>query len=343
MTEIAATDPTPALDPELLAPLAALHAAVPGGAPSLDAAILPFVRAGFPGVPEPAIEHFARSGRFRVEHTFAPGRESTPDVPLLACTPAGRESKGCIFYIHGGGMVLGSNVNGVDEMLDYAEALDLSVVSVEYRLAPENPHPAPVNDCWTGLRWTIDNADDLGFGRGPVIIAGESAGGGLAAATALVARDHGDSPLRGQLLIAPMLDHRSSTRSMRSIGDATVWTRESNVFGWSSLLGQIPAGEIPPYASPTLAGELADLPPTYIDVGGADAFRDESLDYGSRIAQAGGLVDLHVWAGAYHGFDGMAPTAHVSQTARATRQAWLARVLATPASASSLTSEHLKE
>lgn len=327
MAEHRVTGPTPAIDPELAPALDIMKSSVPGGLPSLSADILPMVRAGFPGIPGPASDHFSRGGRFDVQEELAPGSGDNPDVPLLICRPSAGTARGCIVFIHGGGMVLGSNVNGVDEMLDYAEAEELTVVSVEYRLAPENPHPAPVEDCWTGLAWVADNVIRLGLsGEAPIIIAGESAGGGLAAATALLARDRGTTHIQGQLLIAPMLDHRSVSVSMQLLGKAGMWDRESNIFGWSALLGGS-EDDVSPYASPALATDLTGLPPTFIDVGGADAFRDEAMDYASRLSRDGNLVDLHLWAGAYHGSDGIVPNAQVSVQTRATRAAWISRVL----------------
>lgn len=343
MAEPRVTGPAPAIDPELSPALEIMKSSVPGGLPSLSADILPMVRAGFPGIPGPAQDHFSRDGRFVVDEGMAPGSGDNPDVPLLICRPAAGTARGCIVYIHGGGMVLGSNVNGVDEMLDYAEAEELAVVSVGYRLAPENPHPAPVEDCWTGLAWAANNATEIGLsGDAPIIIAGESAGGGLAAATALLARDRGVPHVQGQLLIAPMLDHRSETISMHLLGKAGMWDRESNIFGWSALLSGT-ENDVSPYASPALATDLTGLPPTFIDVGGADAFRDEAMDYASRLSRDANLVDLHLWAGAYHGSDGIVPNAQVSIQARATRAAWISRILdhnhraTAPASTSSVT------
>lgn len=327
MTDQGNIGPQPAVDPELAGPLNALKGAVPGGMPSLSAGLLPLIRSGFPGIPGEPAEHFSRGGAFDVQNIIAESASSDHGVPLLVCTPARSEPAGCVVYLHGGGMVLGSNVNGVDEFLDYAEELRLAVVSVDYRLAPEHPHPAPVEDCFLGLVWAAQHAESLRVPRGRLIVAGESAGGGLAAATALLARDRGLEGIAGQMLLSPMLDHRSDSLSMRQLGDAGMWDRESNIFGWSSLLGALTSAEVPSYASPSRADDLAGLPSSFIDVGGADAFRDEAVDYATRISQAGGLVDLHLWAGAFHGFDGIAPSAGVSRAARDTRRQWLSRLL----------------
>ncbi|MFB7893630.1 alpha/beta hydrolase [Microbacterium sp. NPDC056044] len=321
------TGPAPAIDPELAPTLSALHAVVPGGLPSLSSENYAAIRAGFPGIPGAPAAHFSRAGKFDVEMAAVPGLDGG-DIPLLICRPAGVPHRAAILYVHGGGMVLGSYVNGVDEMLDYADPLGLAVVSVDYRLAPEYPHPIPVEDCYASLAWLAEHATELDIPADRLIVAGESAGGGLAAATVLLARDRGSVAVFGQLLIAPMLDHRSDTPSMHLLQGAGMWDRNSNIFGWGALLGSTGDAAVSPYASPALAADLSGLPPTFIDVGGADAFRDEAIDYATRISQAGGLTDLHLWAGGYHGFDGMVPQAQISRSARATRLAWLTRLLA---------------
>ncbi len=328
MTETTDVGPTPAIDPELSGPLAAMNAIAPSELRRFSAANLTAIRDGYPGIAASPVDHFSRGGRFSVEETAAAGHGDAPDVPLLVCRPMAGDAQACIVYIHGGGMVLGNSSHGVDEILDYAERLCLTVVSVDYRLAPENPYPAPVEDCFNGVSWAAEHATELEVAANRLIVVGESAGGGLAAATVLLSRDRGGPAILGQLLIAPMLDHRSDSASMHLLRDAGMWDRASNIFGWASLLGTMSPAEVTPYASPATATDLSAMPPTFIDVGGADAFRDEAIDYATRISQAGGLVDLHVWAGAYHGFDGMAPAALVSRSARATREAWLARLMA---------------
>lgn len=320
------SSPRPAVDRQLQGALDAIRSYVPGGMPSISAANLAVVREGFPGIPTDPETHFGRNGRFVVTSTYAPGVDEQA-IALLVCRPADVDPVASIYYVHGGGMVLGSNVNGVDEMLDYADRLQLALVSVEYRLAPEHPYPAPVDDCFRGLACLLDDPGRLGLPERPIVVAGESAGGGLAAATVLRARDAGYD-VTGQMLLAPMLDHRNDTESMRLLRDAGMWDRASNAFGWASLLAGLEAGAVvPPDASPALATDLMNLPASYLDVGGADGFRDEVMDYAARLSAAGNLVDLHLWAGAYHGFDGMSPTARVSRSARATRVAWLERLL----------------
>jgi acetyl esterase/lipase len=224
-------------------------------------------------------------------------------------------------------MVLGDRRIGVVEMLDWAEQFNLVVVSVEYRLAPETPHPGPIDDCYAGLLWTAEHADELGFDRSRLIVAGGSAGGGLAAALALRARDQNGPELLGQMLIYPMLDDRNDTPSAHQMAGLGIWDRGANEFGWTALLGDARGGpDVSPYAAPARAADLAGLPPAFIDVGSAETFRDEDVAYASRIWQAGGRAELHVWPGGFHGFDGLAPTAQLSQDAREARVRWLNRL-----------------
>lgn len=214
-------------------------------------------------------------------------------------------------------------------MLDLAEDLGLAVVSVEYRLAPETPHPGPIEDVYAGLVWTVQHADELGIDAARIVIAGGSAGGGLTAALALLARDRGGPALLGQMPLYPMLDDRNNTVSARQMAGVGIWDRTANDTGWTALLGDACGGPgVSPYAAPARATHLSGLPPAFIDVGSAETFRDEAVAYASRIWAAGGVAELHVWPGAFHGFDHFAPQAQVSQDARAARLRWLRRLLA---------------
>ena len=232
----------------------------------------------------------------------------------------------CIYFIHGGGMVLGDRFGGPP--VDLVAGFGVTVVSVEYRLAPEHPDPAPVEDCYAGLVWVAQNAADLGIDPNRIVVSGQSAGGGLAAGVTLLARDRGGPPLAGSALVCPMLDDRDRTVSTRQHEKAVVWDRQSNRTGWAALLGDRVGGpDVSPYAAPARATDLSGLPPTFLDVGSAEVFRDEIVDYASRIWAAGGSAELHVWAGAFHGSDGMLPTAAVSVAAQQARAAWIARTL----------------
>ncbi|OPG07213.1 alpha/beta hydrolase [Microbispora sp. GKU 823] len=233
-----------------------------------------------------------------------------------------------VYWIHGGGMVLGSPEADDARAGSYVRRVGCVVVSVDYRLAPEHPHPAPVEDCYAGLAWTAAHAADLGIDAGRLAVGGVSAGGGLAAGTALLARDRGGPALVLQLLLCPMLDDREVTPSGRSFDNAVTWNRGSNRFGWSALLGDAAGGEdVPAYAAPARAADLSGLPPAYVDVGELEVFRDECAEYALRLARAGVSVEFHLWPGAFHGFDTVVPGAALSRRARAERVAALTRAL----------------
>jgi acetyl esterase/lipase len=280
-------------------------------------------------MPRPTNEDLARGGRFTVEEIGVPGAPGAPDVGLIVCRPTSSEGPvPALYYVHGGGMIIGSARDGLGEILDLAEPLDAAVVSVEYRLAPETPHPGPVEDCYAGLVWTDQHADELGVDGDRIVLIGGSAGGGIAAAVALLARDrHGPAPA-GQLLMCPMLDDRNDSPSVHQMAEGPMWSRSDNEIGWTALLGDARGGpDVSPYAAPARADDLSGLPPAFIDIGSADTFRDEDVAYATRIWQAGGIAELHVWPGGYHGFDGIVPHAALSKAAVAARANWLARLV----------------
>ena len=227
-------------------------------------------------------------------------------------------------------MVLGTCRDNLDRVLDLAGPVGAAVVSVEYRRAPETPHPGPVEDCYVGLVWLAGHAAELGVDRDRIVVAGGSAGGGLAAGVALLSRDRRGPALTGQLLCCPMIDDRNDTPSAHQMADQPMWNRSANEVGWTALLGeQRGTAGVSPYAAPARADDLSGLPPAYIDVGSTDTFRDEDVDYASRIWLAGGVAELHVWPGGYHGFEGIAQQAGISQAAVAARSDWLRRLFAT--------------
>jgi acetyl esterase/lipase len=319
--------PPPPFDAELAVALAAMTAERGTAEFTLEA--IPLLRQGPGPLPPVTDDDLRRGGAFEVSSRLVPGPAGAPDVPLLICRPAGVATPvGAIYAIHGGGMVLGDNRVGLPGMLGHAERFGLAVVSVEYRLAPETPHPGPVEDCYAGLAWCASHASELGIDPERVIVAGASAGGGLAAAVALMARDRGGPALAGQMLICPMLDDRNDTPSSWQMAGLGNWDRAANEVGWTALLGAARGGpDVSPYAAPARATDLSGLPPAFIDVGSAETFRDEDVAYATRIWQAGGEAELHVWPGGFHGFANMVPQAALSRDAVAAQASWLGRLL----------------
>ena len=210
-------------------------------------------------------------------------------------------------------MVIGSARSMQQAPSGMAAALGIPVASVEYRLAPDHPFPAPQNDCYAALQWLAAHADELGVDASRLGITGESAGGGLAAATALMARDLGGPALAAQFLTYPMLDHRTGSHECPYGNPTTgefVWTRLHNQFGWEALRGDYAAvDERKGWFSPALAEDLAGLPPTWIGTGSLDLFLDEDLDYALRLVKAGVSVELHSYPGAIHAFNALTEAA----------------------------------
>ena len=231
-------------------------------------------------------------------------------------------------------MIIGTAAMSAATFSPLAPALDIVVVSVDYRLAPETPFPGPQEDCYAGLAWLFANAETLGVDPARIAVMGESAGGGLAAALAQMVRDRGDYTLCGQILIYPMIDHRTGGDACPYRNPASgefVWTRGSNRFGWESLRGNYALDDDRiGWFSPTRAADLAGLAPTYIAVGMLDLFVDEDMDYARRLNVVGVPCEFHAYPGAFHAFDMMA-TARVAQNAARNLRAAMARLLGLPA------------
>jgi acetyl esterase/lipase len=226
--------------------------------------------------------------------------------------------------MHGGGTVIGNRFMDNARLNEWCRSLFCACVSVEYRLAPESPYPLPLDDCDKGLRYIVDNAAGLRLDPRRIGVGGRSAGGLLAASLGLRWRDRGLDGLGFAYLEYPMLDDRMTTPSS-ALDGLPMWSRESNAFGWRSYLGErYGAEDVPPDAVPARAAELAGLPPTFISVGTADCLRDESIDYAARLCRAGVSTELHVYAGAIHGFDMFADCA-VAKCAAGDSADWLAR------------------
>jgi acetyl esterase/lipase len=207
-----------------------------------------------------------------------------------------------LLYIHGGGFILGDLDMFHASLLRLVDELGIVIVSVDYRLAPEHPFPAPVEDCYAALTWTAAKAAELGIDPERLGVGGESAGGGLAAAVALLARDRGGPALRFQYLGIPELDDRLETPSMQAYVDTPMWNRPNAVYSWTSYLGAEPGGaEVSPYAAPARATDLAGLPPAFVTTCQFDPLRDEGIQYAQRLLQAGVTTELHHYPGTFHG------------------------------------------
>jgi acetyl esterase/lipase len=219
-----------------------------------------------------------------------------------------------LYWMHGGGMILGSVAMDDAHCAALASSLGIIVASVEYRLAPAFPYPTPLDDCYSGLAWLFGSAADLGVDPERIAIGGGSAGAGLAAGLALMARDRGEFRPCFQLLKYPMIDDRNETPSSHAIVDLRVWNRSANLVGWSSYLdGRAGSSEIPVYAAPARATDLTGLPPALVTVGDLDMFLDEDIAYAQALLRAGVPTELHVYPGAFHGSDVMVPHADTSQ------------------------------
>jgi triacylglycerol lipase len=238
-------------------------------------------------------------------------------------------SAGCILHIHGGGFLRGAAASLEPADRNLSSELKCVVASVDYRLAPETGYPGNLQDCYDALRWLFSRADELGIDRERIGVMGESAGGGLAAALTLLVRDRGELRLAFQHLHSPMLDDRTCvSEDPNPYAGEFVWTRQNNLFGWSSLLGRAPGSDgVSPYAAPARAATLEGLPTAFISIGALDLFVDENLRYVQRLLHAGVPTELHVHAGCFHGFDQLRPTARVSQLDRSLSRAALTRFL----------------
>ncbi|MFI9344112.1 alpha/beta hydrolase [Streptomyces sp. NPDC052773] len=322
----AAVPPVP-FDPELAAALDALGAQSP-----LTPEAIPAVRAAVASVPL-GDEALACGGELSWEERTVAGPPGGPDVTLLIGRPADAGPTAglpVLYHLHGGGMVAGSRRHLLSDVLTWTRTLRTVTVSVEYRLAPEHPHPAPLEDCYAGLVWTARHAAELGGAPDRIIAVGASAGGGLAAGLTLLARDRGGPAPAAQILLSPMLDDRDRTPSARQMEGRDMWDRVSNATGWNALLGGAAGtADVSPYAAPARADDLSGLPPAYLDVGSAETFRDETVAYAGRLWQSGVPCELHVWPGGCHGFDEMAPEARLSRRAKRARREWLSSLLDT--------------
>ncbi len=287
------------LDPELTVILPAL----PEGLADIRRDNLAELREVLDGQPAPEVETSVEIDERTIE---GPGG----DLTLLVYARPSEDVRPCLLWIHGGGYILGTARD--ERARRIAEQLDVVVVSVDYRLAPEHPFPAGPEDCYAALQWTVAHADELRIDRERVAIGGASAGGGMAAGVALMNRDRGGASLAMQLLLYPMIDNFHDTSSGQ-ITNHPVWNRGTSFNAWEMYLDGQPGKDASPYAAAARADDLSRLPPAYICVGAEDLFRDEDIEYARRLFAAGVPCELSVYPGLFHGGDMFMPTARVSQ------------------------------
>lgn len=298
----------------------------------LDAEHLAESRAAMAAMAETLPQPAPLAADLKTYEESVPGLDGAPDVRLIITAPkANGSGRPGILHIHGGGYIMGSADMTAQIDAAYAGAFGAVCVSVDYRLAPETPHPGPVNDCYAALKWLHQNALALGVDPDCIAVTGESAGGGLAAALVLLARDRAEVPVAFQHLIYPMLDDRTATRDDPSpyIGQF-IWTQDNNRFGWHSLIGGEPGGEgVSPYAAPARAEDLSGLPPTFIACGALDLFVDENLEYARRLILAGVSTELHIYPGGPHAFN-LVPDADIAMALDRDSMSALKRALTKP-------------
>ena len=252
------------------------------------------------------------------EDVFVKRDSSEGDLRLLIIKPKiDRPAQGlpALLYMHGGGFIFGSPETILPTVQRFAEDVGCIIVLPAYRLAPEFPFPAALDDNYLALKWMHEQAAELGIDSSRIAIGGDSAGGGHAAVLNLTVRDRGEFSPIFQFLIYPMLDDRTgSTRPPSDNTGEFIWTAENNVFGWSSYLGS-PAGSqsVPDGAVPARQEDLSGLPPTLIATGSLDLFVQENIQYEKRLAEQGVSVEIKVYEGAYHGFNVMLPDAAISK------------------------------
>ncbi|KAK5069473.1 hypothetical protein LTR64_008154 [Lithohypha guttulata] len=267
--------------------------------------------AGFPDAPDVVKTEYKLKSHDGVE--ISVWKKAKQGVDASKPTPA-------ILHAHGGGMIAGTTSTFTKSLDLLVSTTGIPTFDVEYRLAPEQQHTGLVEDCYAALLWLHEHAAEHNVDTSRLCVMGESAGGGIAAGLALMARDRNLSPpLAKQILVYPMLDYKN-TRPVPALSKWLVWNEEANLTGWGALLGdRLESGDVSHYASPTYAKDLAGLPSTYIDCGTLDLFRDEDTDYAKRLIEAGVDVELHLWPGVPHAFEVLAPTSSLTQQASAAR------------------------
>jgi acetyl esterase/lipase len=300
--------------------------------PEVAEALAPVAEAMKDVIPPPAGDVFSRrpaldamldqsnnAARFPADVTFTDQQVTSVDGTVFQArwyirgsAPGGP----AVVYFHGGGMIAGSVATHHGTVARYVARSGVPMLSVQYRLAPEHPYPAPMQDAYAAVQWLAEHAAELGVDVSRIAVMGDSAGGGLAAAVALMARDRGEPAIAHQILVYPMLDDRNTTPDAE-IAPFAVWTYDDNITGWGALLGdRAGAADVPADAAPARVSDAAGLPSAYIEVGQLDIFRDEDLAYAGLLSRGGVPVELHLRPGVPHEFDAAAPDTDVSRRAQ---------------------------
>jgi acetyl esterase/lipase len=310
------------IDPELSAFVEAM--------PSFDLSDPVAARAGFETMIAAMGAELPEEALLDITDREVPGWEGDPDVPVRVFSPKERPAGATVpgvLQIHGGGFIVGSVRTEHAGSVAMAADMGAVVVSVDYRLAPEHPYPAGVHDCYAALRWLHAEAATLGVDPERIAVSGASAGGGLAAATALLARDLGGPDLCFQMLHIPELDDRLTTPSMQAFTSTPVWNRPLAEESWRAYLGDLSGSpDVPAYAAPARATDLRGLPPAYVSTAENDPLRDEGIEYALGLLRAGVSVELHQYPGTFHG-SALVTTASVSRRAQREAAAVLRRAL----------------
>jgi acetyl esterase/lipase len=300
------------LDPELVEPLDAIMTATGGG---FDLGDIPATRAMVAAMIEAVKVEAPPVEGVTTEDRTVPSHGDDVEVPVRIYRPAGRDGPlPALLWMHAGGYVIGSIE--FDDLMAAQLAVDVgcAVVSVDYRLAPENPYPAALNDSFGALEWLAAHGSEVGIDAGRIAVGGASAGGGLAAAICLLARDQGQAKPCFQLLIYPAINDRNIEQVSDTVPENLFWSRENALIGWNAYLEGRQAGQdVPSYAAAFRAENLEGLPPAFIPVGSVDMFVGDCMDYAGRLIDAGVATELHVYPGAFHAFDAFAPMSRVSQ------------------------------
>ncbi|KAH8805192.1 esterase LipW [Xylogone sp. PMI_703] len=316
----------PPIDPEIAASLSKLLFPQISG---ISDEIVSMMRTAT-ATPPSFLDDLASRGIAHREATIGRTDGSDSLITLSILQPASEPTKPrpCLYWMHGGGLHWGDRLHTLEMPTDIILECDAVCVSVEYRLAPEHSYSATIEDCYSGLKWTREHAQELGIDIDRIMVGGTSAGGGLAAATAILCRDRGGPKICAQCLICPMLDDRVETVSSRQFANKDDFiSRDVFTGAWKSTLAKEVSGK--KITPPGRMEDLSGLPTAYLDAGSAEVLRDETVAYASKLWEKGVQAELHIWAGGIHGFDIFFPSAEVAQDARRAQVSWFKRVWAT--------------